>query len=395
MVVGVCNLILLLPRRSVPPRCSRLLNPSAGREEGDSVYLSQYCAPSAFHVGSRVIRLSVFLTGGAGGLGKACARTFADRGHAVAVVDRDIASAAAVADEVSGEVRGAEVRPVQCDVSDPAAVGAAWTAAESALGPVDVVVNNAAILRIRRFRDLTLEEWQATLAVNLTGAFLVAQTAVRAWLEEGRTGAIVNVASVAATRAGLSGAVDHGVSKAGLVGLTTHLAVDLGPHGIRVNAVAPSSFFSPLNDERFSRPGCQEAIIDRVPSRRIGEAAEVAAAVVFLGVGRHLRERGRDPRGRRAHRADVTSGQRSGSEWSDVDFALTAGTGHGRPVPAFRPPRPLRRPSRDRAADGGERGSGSTRASSGVMSRCRERSAGPASRSVCTGHAIDPSRCPA
>jgi len=227
--------------------------------------------------------MTVFLTGGSGGLGVACAEMFAARGERVAVVDRAGAEAAVVARRVSAKT-GTEAVGIACDVTDPARVQEAWTSATEQLGPIEVVVNNAARLHIVPFLDLELADWQETLAVNLTGPFLVAQLAAREWITNGRGGSIVNVASSAAVRAGFSGAVDYGSSKSGLVGLTRQIAVALGPHGIRVNAVAPGSFFSPLNDERFAQPGYQEGIVAKVPLRRIGDAEDIAAAVVFLAL---------------------------------------------------------------------------------------------------------------
>jgi len=227
--------------------------------------------------------MTVFLTGGAGGLGTACAHAFGARGHAVAVVDRLADAAAGVAEDVRAAT-GAAAIGLGCDVADSGQVAETWAAATAALGPIDVVVNNAARLHIVPFRELSLADWQATLDVNLTGPFLVAQHAANEWVPRGVKGAIVNVASTAALRAGMSGAVDYGSSKAGLVGLTRQVAIALGPHGIRVNAVAPGSFFSPLNTERFSQPGYQEGIIAKVPLGRIGDPEEIAAAVVFLAV---------------------------------------------------------------------------------------------------------------
>lgn len=228
-------------------------------------------------------RVGVLLTGGAGGLGRACAMAIASRGHAIALVDSDLEGATRVATEVA-DATGARVVPLACDIADPHQVRAVWDAAEEKVGPVGVLVNNAARLNILPFRELPLEEWQATIAVNLTGTFLLCQVAANAWVPDKRPGSIVNVASVAALKSGLSGSVDYGASKAGVVGLTRSLAVELGPHGIRVNAVAPGSFFSPMNTERFAQPGYKEAIIDKVPLHRIGDPEEIAAAVTFLAL---------------------------------------------------------------------------------------------------------------
>lgn len=227
--------------------------------------------------------MTVFLTGGGGGLGAAIANGFARRGIDVAVADRELAAAQQVAKDVS-ETHGVRASAVECDVTDPASVAAAWTHATEQLGPIDVLVNNAGVFAPTPFLELTPQAWDRTLQVNLYGAFHTSQRAARDWLAAGTKGAIVNIASIAAMTAGYGGTADYGASKAGLVGLTIHLAVDLGPHGIRTNAVAPGSFYSPMNAERLARPGEEEHSSAMTPLKRIAQPEEVAAAVLFLAL---------------------------------------------------------------------------------------------------------------
>jgi NAD(P)-dependent dehydrogenase (short-subunit alcohol dehydrogenase family) len=227
--------------------------------------------------------MSVFLTGGGGGLGNGVAQAFAARGVAVALADRVKENAEAVASAVAAE-HDVPVLPLECDVTDAASIARAWDRAGEELGPVDALVNSAGIFRRRPFLDLTEEEWNTTLDVNLTGAFLVSQHAVRHWLAAGTPGSIVHVASIAAMNAGFGGAVDYGASKAGLVGLTIHLAVEFAPAGIRCNAVAPGFFYSPINAARLADPEEEARSAAFSPLRRIGQPDEVASAVVFLAM---------------------------------------------------------------------------------------------------------------
>lgn len=227
--------------------------------------------------------MSVLVTGGSGGLGTAIGEAFARRGYAIALLDLEAEPTSRVADRLS-DAYGVTVAGVACDVTDRESVERAWADAERAVGTIDVVVNNAGIFTKKDFLDLTLEQWQRTLDVNLTGPFHVSQCAARSWVPAGVAGSIVNVASIAAFTAGHGGAVDYGASKAGLVGLTIHLAVDLGPHGIRANGVAPGSFRSPMSVTRLAAPEEREKSEALIPLGRVGEAEEVAATVLFLAV---------------------------------------------------------------------------------------------------------------
>lgn len=227
--------------------------------------------------------MQALVTGGGGGLGKAVAEQLMARGVGTALLDVSAKRARAVADELSMR-SDTPVLAFGGDITSTAEVDAVWEKAESALGPIDVVINGAGIHNPLPFIDMTDEAWDEMLAVNLTGAFKVCRRAAKAWLGGHRPGSIVNVASNAALVAHPGGASSYGASKAGLVGLTIHLAVELGPHGIRVNAVAPASFRSPMNAERLSQPGQEEKTNAMIPMGRIGEPEEIASTIVYLAL---------------------------------------------------------------------------------------------------------------
>jgi len=223
---------------------------------------------------------SAIITGGAGGLGTAIGQAFLKRGIDVALWDR--AQTDAAVERLSGE--RARVAGVECDITDSRQVREAWVKTESSLTPVEVVVNCAGIFTPTPIRELSDAQWERTLGVNLTGAFYLCRRAAEAWLASGVAGAIVNVASNAALNAAPFGAADYGSSKAGMVGLTTHLAVELAPHGIRTNAICPGQFRSPLNAERLAQPGAEEASVAMIPLRRIGMPEDIATVVVHLAL---------------------------------------------------------------------------------------------------------------
>jgi NAD(P)-dependent dehydrogenase (short-subunit alcohol dehydrogenase family) len=224
---------------------------------------------------------ATLVTGGGGGLGRAVALYLASRGGRLALVDVTRESLESVAAEV-GEAGGARAAVVVADLTDPDAVEGAWESAQGTVGPLDGLVNAAGMFKPNDFTELSLDRWQAGLALHLTAPFLLSRCAARAWIHAGVEGAIVNVASTAAIRAKASGSAEYGASKAGLLGLTIDLAVELGPHGIRTNAVLPHSFHSPINAERLRDPVQYALAVESVPLKRIATAEEVAAAVGFL-----------------------------------------------------------------------------------------------------------------
>jgi 3-oxoacyl-[acyl-carrier protein] reductase len=218
------------------------------------------------------------VTGAQQGIGRAIAVALARDGADVGVNFLDDAAAA---EGVAGEIRGLGRRAVtvQGDVSKAASVEAMVKAVTAALGPPDVLVNNAGVFPRASFLELPELEWDHVLGVNLKGSFLCAQAVARALVAAHRPGAIVNISS-SAVRGDPRG-VHYSSSKAGIVGLTRAMALALAPHRIRVNAIAPG-----LTDTAQPRYGnTEEQIAARareIPLGRIAQPGEIANVAVFL-----------------------------------------------------------------------------------------------------------------
>jgi len=221
----------------------------------------------------------VIVTGGASGIGKATAARLAAEGGAVVLTDIDGAAAAAAAMQIARET-GAAVYPFTADVSVKADDVATFQYALAKMGGVDVLVNNAGIYYEDHFEDITEARWDAIMAVDLKGCFLMSQ-AVVPYFKDKRSGVIVNMASTN----GLVGERNYShynAAKGGVVLLTKTLALELGPFNIRVNCVCPGYIATPnaigIDNPEFIKDYAER----KIPLRRLGKAEEVASVIAFL-----------------------------------------------------------------------------------------------------------------
>ena len=220
------------------------------------------------------------VTGAAQGIGEACARRLAQDGAAVALWDLDDAKLEPLVRSLRDG--GANACACRVDVSNKAQVDAAVAASIAALGRLDGAVNNAGIFRAAPFLDIAEADWDAVIAVNLKGSFLVGQAVARELVTRGQGGAIVNMSSVNA-RLTIPTIASYNASKGGVDQLTRVMALALADHGIRVNGVAPGTIATELAAKAVL--GSEEAkqrILSRTPMKRLGEPAEVADAVAWL-----------------------------------------------------------------------------------------------------------------
>ena len=217
-----------------------------------------------------------FVTGAARGLGLAAATRFLDDGWHVAMLDilGDTLRTA-----VNALDRGNASLALEADVSDPAAVQAAVQQAQRQFGRIDALVNNAGIAVFKPMLDVTLEDWQRVLAVNLTGPFLMTQAVAPIMRDQGG-GTIVNITSISGLRASTL-RVAYGTSKAGLAHLTKQQAAELAQHGIRVNAVAPGPVDTAMA-KAVHTPEIRADYHDHIPLNRYGLESELANAICFL-----------------------------------------------------------------------------------------------------------------
>lgn len=216
------------------------------------------------------------VTGAARSIGRAISKTLHGQGYAVALCDIDDKEAAAVA--ASLDPAGTSAKAYRLDVSNAAEVTAVMDAVAGELGVPSVLVNNAGVYPDHGLLDMPEAAWDRVLDVNLKGPFLCSQAFGRKRVAAGGGGAIVNIASTAGFSARV-GAAHYSASKAGVVMLTKSMAQELGPHGIRVNAVAPG--FIEVRDDQVS-PSYKQQMIGLIPLGKPGKASNIANTVAFL-----------------------------------------------------------------------------------------------------------------
>ena len=216
------------------------------------------------------------ITGGSRGIGRAVALELAARGANIVF---SYAGNAAAAEKTRADVAalGVEVRAIQANATDPEAAGALVDAAKE-LGGVDILVNNAGITRDKLAARMSAEDFEAVIATNLTGAFLMTKAVLRPMMRA-RAGAIVNLSSVVGLR-GNAGQANYAASKAGLIGMTKSIAREVAAAGIRVNAVAPGFIATDMTDAMPE--AARTATLAQIPAGHLGEPEDVAHAVAFL-----------------------------------------------------------------------------------------------------------------
>jgi 3-oxoacyl-[acyl-carrier protein] reductase len=217
----------------------------------------------------------IIVTGGGSGLGKDYCKSFAAEGGRVVCADIDAAIAARTVKAVGDA--GGVARAVACDVTKPCDVEGMVEEALHAFGRIDVLVNNAGVIRRRSLVGTTEEDWDREIDTDLKGPFLCARAVVPHMMERGY-GKIVNISSVA----GIVGCIStaYAASKAGINGLTRQWALELAPHGIRVNSVAPGYTATPINEKLRQTPAARR-ISETIPLGW-GKPADITAAVLFL-----------------------------------------------------------------------------------------------------------------
>jgi len=221
------------------------------------------------------------VTGARRGMGKSHALALARQGAMVIITDIDVAECLLVADEIQSH--GGTSHCFAMDVSNRAEVHQVFDEVIKEFGRVDILVNNAGIYFPKPALELSEEEWDRMIAINLKGQFLCAQRAAQEMAKHG-WGRIINIASVASGQVGVGIAegAHYTASKGGIIGMTETLAIEWAPLGITVNAIGPGAIDTPMVGAAQTPKEEMDALIARIPLKRIGRPEEVSAMVVFL-----------------------------------------------------------------------------------------------------------------
>lgn len=224
---------------------------------------------------------NAIVTGGSRGLGKAMATALAEAGANIAIIDIDRENAEQSADEIAES--GVETTAVTATVTDEAEMEAMVETVTDRLGSIDILLNNAGVTSNAPAAEMSAEEWQRTIDVNLTGVFLCAKHVGRHMIEQGG-GSIINISSMSGFVANYpQPQIAYNASKAGVVMVTRSLASEWAEHGIRVNSIAPGYMRTDLVDEVLEAdPEMEEIWLDYTPMGRLGRPAELGGIIVFL-----------------------------------------------------------------------------------------------------------------
>ena len=213
------------------------------------------------------------VTGASGSIGGGIARALHEQGATVALSGTRLEALEALAGEL-----GHRAHVFPCDLADTAAVDALVPAVEEAIGDLDILINNAGLTRDTLFVRLTDEDWNRVIAVNLTAAFKLSRAVLMGMMRR-RHGRIISISSVVGVT-GNAGQGNYAASKAGLIGMTKAMAQEVASRGVTANCIAPGFVGSAMTDALNEKQ--KEAILARVPAKRLGTVAEIAAAAVYL-----------------------------------------------------------------------------------------------------------------
>ncbi len=217
------------------------------------------------------------VTGGARGIGSACAKALSRAGAALVIADRLGEEAEATAHAITSA--GGKAVAVLVDVTKQDEIVQMVNTAKRALGQVDILVNNAGVSSETSLEELTEEQWDRLIAANLKSVVFVTQAVIPEMVRRGR-GVVVNISSLAARIGGIVAGVDYAASKAGVIAATRTLARQYGPKGIRINAVAPGPVETEMT--RHWSADTRRQFVAQIPLRRLGTPEDVAEVVVFL-----------------------------------------------------------------------------------------------------------------
>ena len=224
---------------------------------------------------------NALVTGGGSGLGLAVAEGFAQFGAAVAVMDIDLAAAREVADGIAAA--GGTAIALGCDVADHEQVVATVANAVDALGAIHVLVSNAGIGDRAPAEEMTPAQWQRVIDINLSGAWYVDQAVGRHMIERGIAGSIINTSSITSLVGITTGNANYAASKGALNALTRTLAIEWAPHGIRVNAIAPTHVKTALIARKMEEdPALADFFLGNIPLGRMGQPEDVVGAAIYL-----------------------------------------------------------------------------------------------------------------
>jgi len=222
---------------------------------------------------------TALITGAAGGFGAAIAQAFADEGANLVLTDINVSQIQSLINSISQ--KGNQVIFVEANIADESQVNKMVNEALEHFKKIDILVNNAGIARDIPIQKLSVSDWNSTISINLTGTFLCSKAVIDQMIKNGY-GKIINMSSISG-QTGRPIGIDYATSKAGLLGFTRTLALELAPNGINVNAIAPGYIETDLARATMkTKPDLKEKVLNRTPLNRLGKPEEIAPAVVFL-----------------------------------------------------------------------------------------------------------------